>query len=257
MRFVVAHLLVYCPWHLTISSRDRDMVLNRELMRILVVEDDAVIAESLKEALERAHYVVDIASDGEDGLDRGLCGPYALILLDVMLPKRDGREVCAALRRGGVRTPILMLTALDAVADKVQGLDLGADDYLPKPFDFKELLARVRALLRREAVHKAQVIQVSDIVIDASSRTVQRAGVEIALTPREFELLEALARNEGRTLTREIIQEQVWGDDESYSNTVSFHVALLRKKVDSGEAPKLIHTVHGVGYVLRSPEVSS
>lgn len=226
-------------------------------MRILVVEDDEVIAESLKEAIEDAGFVVDVAADGEAGLDLAVVGPYALILLDLMLPKRNGMDVCAAVRRSGNRVPILMLTARDAIDDRVKGLDCGADDYLPKPFDFKELMARVRALLRRDAVHKAQVVQVADLVIDSGARTVTRGGEEVALTPREYELLEALARNEGRTLTREVIQEQVWGDDESYSNVVSFHVALLRKKIDAGDRPRLIHTVHGVGYVLRTPEAGT
>ncbi|MCO5296629.1 MAG: response regulator transcription factor [Fimbriimonadaceae bacterium] len=226
-------------------------------MRILVVEDDEVIAESLKEAIESAGFVVDVALDGEAGLDMAVVGPYALILLDLMLPKRNGMDVCAAIRRGGNRVPILMLTARDAVEDRVKGLDCGADDYLPKPFDFKELMARVRALLRRDAVHKAQIVQVADLVIDSGARKVTRGGEEVALTPREYELLEALARNEGRTLTREVIQEQVWGDDESYSNVVSFHVALLRKKIDSGDRPRLIHTVHGVGYVLKTPEAGT
>lgn len=226
-------------------------------MRILVVEDDKVIAENLKEAIEDAGFVVDLAFDGEEGLDQAIVGPYALILLDLMLPKRSGMEVCVAIRGGGNRVPILMLTARDAVEDRVKGLDCGADDYLPKPFDFKELMARVRALLRRDAVHKAQVVQVADLVIDSGARKVTRGGEAIALTPREFELLEALARNEGRTLTREVIQERVWGDDESFSNVVSFHVALLRKKVDSGDRPRLIHTVHGVGYVLRVPEAGA
>ena len=225
-------------------------------MRILVVEDDDVIADSLKASLERAQFVVDVARDGEVGLERAMCGPYALVVLDVMLPKRNGMDVCAALRSAGVRTPILMLTARDAVEDRVRGLDAGADDYLRKPFAFKEFMARVRALLRREAVHKAQVVEVGDLVIDSAARRVTRGGEEIALTPREFELLEALARNEGRTLTREIIQEQIWGDDESFSNTVSFHVALLRKKIEAEGVPKLVHTVHGVGYVLRTPEAT-
>jgi two-component system copper resistance phosphate regulon response regulator CusR len=147
-----------------------------------------------------------------------------------------------------------MLTAHGGVEDRVRGLNHGADDYLPKPFDFSELLARVRALLRREQIHKSRVIQIADLEINPSTSQVRRGGREVSLTPREFALLEALARNEGRSLTREYILERVWGNDESYSNTVSFHVASLRKKIDADHAVKLIHTVHGIGYSLRGPE---
>src|SRR5437763_1178090 len=167
---------------------------------------------------------------------------------------RDGWSVCEALRIRRNPVPILMLTARGAVEDRVRGLNTGADDYLPKPFDFNELLARVRALLRRDQIHKSGSLQIADLEIDSTTRQVRRGGRELVLTPREFSLLEALARNEGRTLTREHILERVWGDDESYSNTVSFHVASLRKKVDTEDAVKLIHTVHGIGYVLRNPE---
>ena len=147
-----------------------------------------------------------------------------------------------------------MLTAATTIANRVEGLGLGADDYLPKPFDFNELLARVRALLRRDQIHKSRVIQIADLEIDPAARQVRRGGQEILLTPREFALLEALARNEGRALTRDYILERVWGNDESYSNTVSFHVASLRKKIDAEHAVKLIQTVHGIGYALRGPE---
>jgi DNA-binding response OmpR family regulator len=223
-------------------------------MRILLIEDDEVIAERIQVGLERAHFSVDVAFDGETGLQMAREGPYALILLDLMLPGRDGWSVCEALRLRRNPVPILMLTARDAVQDRVRGLETGADDYLPKPFDFTELTARVRALLRRDQLHKARVIRIADLEIDTSAHKVRRGGREIVLTPREFALLEALARNEGRALTREYILERVWADDESYSNTVSFHVASLRKKIDEEHAVKLIHTVHRVGYVLRGPE---
>lgn len=223
-------------------------------MRILLIEDDDVIAERIKAGLEKARFTVDVAFDGDTGLQMAREGPYAALILDLMLPGRDGWSVCEALRLRRNPVPILMLTARGGVEDRVHGLNAGADDYLPKPFDFNELLARVRALLRRDQMHKSQVIQIADLEIDAGSRQVRRGGREIALTPREFALLEALARNEGRPLTREYILERVWSDDESYSNTVSFHVASLRKKVDADYAVKLIHTVHGVGYVLRGPE---
>jgi two-component system, OmpR family, copper resistance phosphate regulon response regulator CusR len=222
-------------------------------MRILLIEDDDVIAERIKVGLERARFTVDVASDGETGLEMAREGPYALLLLDLMLPGRDGWSICEALRLRRNPIPILMLTARDAVQDRVRGLETGADDYLPKPFDFNELLARVRALLRRDQMHKARVIRIADLEINTSARQVRRGDKEIVLTPREYSLLEALARNEGRALTREHILERVWGDDESYSNTVSFHVASLRKKVDAEYEVKLIHTIHAVGYVLRAP----
>ena len=223
-------------------------------MRILLVEDDEVIAERIKAGLERARFTVDVAFDGETGLQMARDGPYALLILDLMLPRRDGWSVCEALRLRRNPLPILMLTARGGVEERVRGLNTGADDYLPKPFDFNELLARVRALLRRDQIHKSRVIQIADLEIDPAARQVRRGGQEIVLTPREFALLEALARNEGRALTRDYILERVWGNDESYSNTVSFHVASLRKKIDAEHAVKLIQTVHGIGYALRGPE---
>ncbi len=223
-------------------------------MRILLVEDDEVIAERIKAGLERARFTVDVAFDGETGLQMARDGPYALLILDLMLPRRDGWSVCEALRLRRNPLPILMLTARGGVEERVRGLNTGADDYLPKPFDFNELLARVRALLRRDQIHKSRVIQIADLEIDPAARLVRRGGQEIVLTPREFALLEALARNEGRALTRDYILERVWGNDESYSNTVSFHVASLRKKIDAEHAVKLIQTVHGIGYALRGPE---
>lgn len=226
-------------------------------MRVLVIEDDEVIAERIQAGLEKARYTVDVAYDGETGLRMARDGSYAVVLLDLMLPRRDGFSVCEALRIRGSRVPILMLTARGAVEDRVKGLDTGADDYLPKPFAFQELLARVRALARRESVHKSNVIRIGDLELDALSRSARRAGRDIALTPHEFSLLEALARNEGRTVTREMIQECVWGDDESYSNVVSYHVASLRKKLDADHPVKLIHTVYGVGYVLRAPNAGA
>jgi DNA-binding response OmpR family regulator len=223
-------------------------------MRILLIEDDEVIAERIKAGLEKARFTVDLADDGEAGLQMAREGPYSLLILDLMLPGRDGWSICEALRIRRNPVPILMLTARGNVEDRVRGLNTGADDYLPKPFDFTELLARVRALLRRDQLHKSNLIEIADLQIDSASRHVRRGGQELTLTPREYSLLEALARHEGRPLTREHILERIWGDDESYSNTVSFHVASLRKKIDADHAVKLIHTVHGVGYVLRAPE---
>lgn len=223
-------------------------------MRVLVIEDETAILRVMKRGLEQAGFVVDAAEDGQAGLDAALEGVHALIVLDLMLPKLDGWKVCEELRRNRIQTPILMLTARGAVEDRVRGLDTGADDYLPKPFDFSELLARIRALLRRDRVHRSRVFQVADLEVDTGRRRVTRGGTEIVLSRREYDLLEALAANEGQVLTREIIQENVWGDDESYSNTVDVYIGLLRKKIDNGHEDRLIHTVRGFGYALRRPD---
>lgn len=221
-------------------------------MRILLVEDDSVIADQIARALERERFTVDIASRGDDGEEMALMNPYALIILDIMLPKRTGWQICDEVRRNKIPVPILMLTARDTVEDRIRGLEGGADDYLAKPFDIRELLARIRALLRRDKVHRTGLIKVADLEIDSQAHTVHRAGQELRLTPREFSLLEALARNEGRTLTREVILENVWNNEESLGNTVNFHVTSLRRKVDAPFEVKLIHTVHGIGYSLRA-----
>ncbi|MBV6458836.1 MAG: Response regulator MprA [Fimbriimonadaceae bacterium] len=221
-------------------------------MRILVVEDDAVLGEQLVKSLTREGFRVDWAKDGEEGVDRAILHPYSLVLLDVMLPKLNGFEVCRSLRQVQVDMPILMLTARDEVSDKVTGLDAGADDYLAKPFAFPELMARIRALTRRSSVSKSAVLQVADLEISTIDQSVKRAGELVHLTPREYSLLVALAQNRGRVLSREVILERVWGDDQSLSNTVNFHVTSLRKKIDSDRAGSLIETVHGFGY--RIPE---
>lgn len=223
-------------------------------MRILVIEDETAISRVIKRGLEQAGFVVDAATDGKSGFELALDGVYALIVLDLMLPRMDGWAVCEELRRNQIQTPILMLTARGAVEDRVRGLDIGADDYLPKPFDFSELLARVRALLRRDKVHRARVFRVADLEVDTAKRRVTRGGVEIGLSKREYDLIEALAANEGQVLTREIILDNVWGNDESYSNTVDVYIGLLRKKIDAGRDDRLIHTVRGFGYALRRPE---
>jgi len=213
-----------------------------------VIEDDDVIGERLRKTLAKEGYVVDLALDGEDGLRQAQRESYSLIICDVMMPKRDGWSVVAELRRDRSRTTVLMLTARDAVEDRVKGLDLGADDYLVKPFDFNELLARVRALLRRDKPVKSSKMSFDDLEIDSAGKTVRRDGELIKLTPREYSLLEALVRNRGRVLSREVIIDRIWNDDESLSNTVNFHVTSLRKKIDAGREKSLIETVHGFGY---------
>lgn len=219
-------------------------------MKLLLVEDQREIAEFIQRGLQEAHHHVTVAHDGETGLQMALERPFALIILDVMLPKRDGWSVCRELRDRRIPTPILMLTARAAVSERVQGLQLGADDYLVKPFDFAELLARVQALLRRNSVHRGRFITITDLQIDTAACQVTRAGRRIEMTQREYSLLEALATQEGRVLSRETILDHVWQDDTSYSNTVDVHIKDLRKKVDQGHEVKLIHSVYGQGYVL-------
>jgi DNA-binding response OmpR family regulator len=220
-------------------------------MKILVVEDDRRIVSVVKRGLEEARYTVDIAGEGKTGLNMALEGAYSAIILDLMLPLMDGMEVCRSLRARRNSTPILMLTARDSLEDRVGGLNLGADDYLVKPFEFPELLARVQALLRRDQLYKSNVIRIGDLEIDREHRMVKRAGKEIALTGREYTLLEALAANEGRVLSRDVIRDRVWNDDESFSNNVETFIKQLRKKIDVEPLEKLIHTVHGLGYSLR------
>ena len=217
-------------------------------LRVLLVEDDEVISERLKRALEKEGYPTDLAHDGQVGLELARMGEYSVIILDVMMPKRDGWSVCQALRDSRNSTPILMLTAKDAIEDRVKGLDLGADDYLVKPFSLKEFLARIRALTRRNKLEKSSIIHLADLDIDAGAKTVTKAGEPLKLTKREFTLLEALARNRRRILSREYIIEQIWNDEDSVSNTVNFHVTSLRKKIDIGRDKSLIETVHGFGY---------
>lgn len=221
-------------------------------MRVLLIEDEEGIADEIQEGLEEERFHVDVASDGLSGLERAAETEYAVILLDVMLPGISGWEVCQRLRARRILTPILMLTARDAPSDRVRGLEIGADDYLPKPFHFPELVARVRALQRRDKMHRVRVITIADLTIDTGAHRVFREGEELNLTEREYTLLEALASHEGRVLSREFIQERVWGDDEALSSTVDAWVHLLRKKVDAGRSVKLIQTVHGVGYALRA-----
>jgi heavy metal response regulator len=223
-------------------------------MRILVVEDEEAIAAFLRQGLTEAGYAVDLAVDGAEALHWAAIAAYDAILLDVMLTEQDGLAVCAELRRRGVRTPVLMLTARDTIGDRVRGLDSGADDYLVKPFAFAELLARIRALLRREPVLKGTVLQVADLTLDSVSREVRRGGRVITLTTKEYSLLEFLMRHPNQSLTRATIAEHVWDYDfDNLTNIIDVHVFALRRKLDDGHEVKLLHTVRGVGYRLGPP----
>ena len=223
-------------------------------MRILIIEDDRPIREVIKRGLEEDRtYDVDTAADGETGLEMALDEDYSAIILDLMLPGIDGWRICEELRSRRVNTPILMLTARDAVRDRVRGLEIGADDYLPKPFDFEELLARVRALIRRDKQLKSRVIRVGHLEIDTTAQKATSEGTEISLTSREYALLEALARNEGRVLSRDAIQYRIWDSEDAMSNTVDVYISILRKKIDAGRPVKLILTVHGFGYMMKRP----
>jgi DNA-binding response OmpR family regulator len=220
-------------------------------MRILIAEDDDIIGDRLRRSLIKEGYVVDWFVNGQMALDYVRSHEYSLVILDVMMPLRDGWSVCQSIRDSKNPVPILMLTAKDAIEDRVKGLDLGADDYLVKPFSIKELLARVRALTRRGKLEKSSIIYLADLEIETRSKIVKRQGEILHLTPREYSLLESLARNRGRTLSREYIIEQVWNDDQSLSNTVNFHVTALRKKIDVGRERSLIETIHGFGYRIQ------
>jgi len=220
-------------------------------MRILVVEDEPKAAEFLRKGLVEAGFVVDVAGDGEEGLFLATAFDYQLLILDAMLPGKDGWAVLAELRRLGRQMPVLLLTARGDVADRVRGLDLGADDYLVKPYAFTELLARVRALLRRRGEQRPQVFTIADLRIDLHGLRAERGGQRLELAPKEFALLSLLARRQGEVLSRHIIAEQVWDMNfDSDSNVVDVAVRRLRRKVDDPWPTKLIHTVRGMGYVL-------
>ena len=227
-------------------------------MRLLLVEDDARIARFVAKGLREQAYAVDIASTGDAALYQAEINPYDLIMLDVMIPERDGFEVCRALRKSGLRTPILMLTARDAVDDRIKGLDQGADDYLTKPFEFGELLARLRALLRRAADVRPPKVTVADLVLDTSAQTAERAGRNIPLTTKEYALLEYLARKAGSVVGRAEIAEHVWDETfDPFSNLIEVYVNRLRRKIDTGFRTQLIHTRRGAGYLFGPVSVAA
>jgi DNA-binding response OmpR family regulator len=223
-------------------------------MRLLVVEDNRRLQNSIKLSLEESGYVVDTASDGVEGEELAELTPYDAVILDIMLPKRDGLEVCRNLRQQHVRTPILLLTARDAVDDRVKGLDSGADDYLVKPFSIDELQARLRALMRRDAPEKAGVLTAADLEVDPATHSTRRAGKDIDLTSKEFALLEYMIRNPNWLITREMAERHVWDyGGASGSNLVDVYIRRLRRKVDDPFEVKLIETVRGYGYRLNKP----
>lgn len=224
-------------------------------MKILIVEDEIKTGDYLKQGLGEAGFTVDLTRDGLDGMQMALAERYDLIVLDVMLPTLDGWQVLQALRKAGQDTPVIYLTARDQVGDRVKGLELGADDYLVKPFSFAELLARVRTLLRRGKTTEPSILKVADLELDLLKRRVQRAGERIDLTAKEFTLLELLMRRQSEVLPRSLIASQVWDMNfDSDTNVIEVAVRRLRAKVDDNFTPKLIRTVRGMGYVLEEPE---
>jgi DNA-binding response OmpR family regulator len=221
-------------------------------MRLLLAEDDAQLGRTLTKGLRQEAYAVDIVADGENAIHHALINEYDVIILDVMMPRRDGFSVCRELRRNGSRTPVLMLTARDTVADKITGLDAGGDDYLTKPFEFAELLARLRALLRRRTTDLlAADVRIGSLRVNMASHTVDRAGRTIVLTAKEFALLAFLARHEGHVVSRAEICAHVWDDNhDPYSNAIEVYINRLRRKIDSVMDAPLIHTRRGAGYML-------
>jgi DNA-binding response OmpR family regulator len=223
-------------------------------MRILVAEDDLHLGPSLKKGLEESHYAVDLVADGEEALSVSLAVPYNLIILDILLPHLDGFEVCKRLRDQKRMTPILFLSALSGLEHRVSGLDIGGDDYLTKPFAFRELEARVRALLRREGPSKTSVLSFLDISLDTLSHEVRRGEREIILTSKEYTLLELLMRHPGQVLSRGMITEHMWNVDADHlSNVIDVYIRYLRRKLCEGGEPDVIHTIRGFGYQLKEP----
>ena len=224
-------------------------------MRVLVVEDAKDMNRLIVKTLTRAGYSVDGCYNGEEALDFLAGAEYDAILLDVMMPKLDGYALLEKLRSQGMDTPVLFLTARDAISDRVKGLDLGADDYLVKPFDFEELLARIRVMTRKKSGKKSNVFTLGDLQVDAQSHTVTRGGKEINLLPKEFTILEYMIRNQGTVLSREQLENQIWNYERSgSSNNIDVYISKLRKKIDGEGRSRLLHTIRGVGWVLRMEE---
>ena len=224
-------------------------------MRILVVEDEKKINDGIVKTLKKEKYGVDSCFDGEEALDYIFSVEYDIILLDIMLPKKDGFEVLKSMRKKGIKTPVLFLTARDQIEDRVRGLDLGADDYLVKPFAFEELLARIRVVLRKNSISgedSGNVLKIANLTVDCNKHEVFRDDVSIKLSAKEFSILEYMMRNKGRVVSKEKIEEHVWDFDyEGGSNIVEVYIKFLRKKIDNDFSPKLIHTIRRVGYVLK------
>ncbi len=221
-------------------------------MRILLVEDEIKMASFIQRGLKEEDYVVDVVNDGEKALFQAEINPYDLIILDVILPVKDGITVCRELRSKKINVPVLMLTSKDRVRDRVLGLNSGADDYLAKPFAFEELLARISALLRRNKQDKTGILKIADLEMDQLKHKVTRAGREIQLTSKEFALLEYLMLNATHVVTRTMISEHVWHEDfDSFTNVIDVYMNFLRNKIDKGQKKQLIHTIHGKGYVLK------
>ena len=221
-------------------------------MRVLVVEDETKVGSFIKRALEEESYAVDLSEDGAQGLDLALTGSYDLIMIDLMLPGLPGMEVLTRLRKEKIQTPVLILTAQSKVDQRVKGLDAGADDYLTKPFAIDELLARVRALLRRGTAEASGTLQIDDLILNPATREVTRGGQRIDLTVKEYALLEYFMRHAGRVLTRPMISDHVWNQDfDTFTNVIDVYVNYLRNKIDRGRARKLIHTIRGSGYMLK------
>ncbi len=226
-------------------------------MKILIVDDDCSLLEQLQNSLEQQRYIIEAAMDGEEALDRLFEITFDLIILDIMMPKMDGLTLLKQIRDTDINTPVLMLTARSDIKDKIKGLDLGADDYLAKPFSFEELLARIRALLRRQGEQSVPVLSIKDLRLDTINREVTKKGAVINLTPREFSILEFLLYNKDRVISRFSLAEHVWGDDFdpfNMSNFMDVHIKNLRHKISDSGPDKIIQTIRGIGYTIRSSE---
>lgn len=236
-------------------TKFKDNVNGVKKMRVLIVEDEKTINDIITKTLKKENYSVDSCFDGEEALDYIFSAEYDALILDIMLPKIDGFEILKKIRSKGISAPVLFLTARESVEDRVKGLDLGADDYLIKPFDFDELLARIRAMLRKNSIKSdsmGNIFKIANLTVDCNTHIVSRDNKKIRLSPKEFSILEYLIRNKNRVISKNQIEEHIYDfDSERNSNVIEVHIRLLRRKIDTDFTPKLIHTVRGVGYVLR------